>query len=132
MIGLDTNVLLRATLNDHPVQSPAAQGLLRTLDESRQGFVNVSVLLEYFRVLDSRYGIPRPRLVAAIRDLLELEHLHFESYEAVGQALAAYDGQGADFSDAVIALSNSEFGVERTFTFDKDAAQRVPGMELLA
>jgi predicted nucleic-acid-binding protein len=132
LIGLDTNILLRATLDDDPVQSPVAQQLMRTLDDSRLGFVNISVLLEYFWVLDSRYKVPRPRLVTAIKDLLELEYLQFESFEVVGQALAAYDGDGADFADAVIALRNRAFGAETTFTFDEGAARKMSSMEFLA
>jgi predicted nucleic-acid-binding protein len=37
-----------------------------------------------------------------------------------------------DFSDVVIAGLNSENGCETTMTFDRKAAQSVPGIELLA
>ena len=70
MIGLDTNILLRATLNDDPVQSGAAQRLLKTLDENEGGFVNVPVLMEFFWILRSRYKLPQARLAAVMRDLL--------------------------------------------------------------
>ncbi len=132
MIGLDTNILLRATLNDDPVQSVAAQQLLRSLGEDRSGFVNIPVLMEFFWVLRSRYKLPRTRLASVMRDLLEVEHLEFEALHTVGKALAAYENGIADFSDAVIAMRNRELGVDRTFTFDGRAAKSVPGMELLA
>jgi predicted nucleic-acid-binding protein len=37
-----------------------------------------------------------------------------------------------DFSDVIIAGLNSANGCETTMTFDRKAAQSVPGMELLA
>jgi predicted nucleic-acid-binding protein len=132
VIGLDTNILLRTVLNDDPVQSPAAQRLLQSLDQTRRGFVNLPVLMELFWVLRSRYKLPRSRLAGLIRDLIESEFLEFEAFETVGKALAAYERGLADFADAVIAMRNREFGIDRTFTFDKRAAKVIPSMELLS
>lgn len=132
MIGLDTNILLRATLNDDPVQSPAAQRLLRSLGEGRPGFVNIPVLMEFFWVLRSRYKLPQVRLAAIMRDLVEVENFQFEALEVVGKALAAYEARVADFPDMIIALRNRELGADLTFTFDEGAAASIPAMELLA
>lgn len=132
MIGLDTNILLRAVLSDDPVQSPAAQRLLKRLDRDEPGFVNLPVLLEFFWVLRSRYKLPRARLAATMRDLLGVEHIEFEALHVVGKALATFENGAADFSDTVIALRNLELGAAKTFTLDKDAAKAVAGMELLA
>jgi predicted nucleic-acid-binding protein len=132
VIGVDTNVLLRAVLNDDPVQSPAAQQLLQSLDRRRPGYVNLLVLMEFFWVLRSRYKLPHSRLAGSIRDLLEVEFLEFEALETAGKALVVYESRAADFADSVIALRNRELGVERTFTFDRDAAKTISSMELLA
>jgi len=132
LIGLDTNVLLRATLNDDPVQSPSAQELLQSLDAQRRGFVNIPVMMEFFWVLRSRYRLPHERLAGILRRLLEVEYLEFEALEAIGKAVAIYEGRIADFPDAVIAMRNHELGAVRTFTFDRNAARRLPQMELLA
>jgi predicted nucleic-acid-binding protein len=132
LIGLDTNILLRATLNDDPVQSKAAQRLLKALREDERGFVNLAVLMEFFWVLRSRYKLPQARLAGVMRDLLGVEHIEFEALEVVGKALATYEGGIADFADVIIALRNRELGASRTFTFDEDAAKSVLGMELLS
>ena len=132
MIGLDTNILLRVTLDDDPVQSPVARRLFRSLETGRPGLVNVPVLMEFFWVLRSRYKLPPTRLAAVMRDLLEVEHLEFEAFEAVGKALAAYEAGTADFPDLVIALRNRELGASSTFTFDAAAARTIPAMELLS
>lgn len=132
MIGLETSILLRATLNDDPVQSPAAQRFLQSLDQRRPGFVNLLVMMEFFWVLRSRYKLPHARLARIMRDLLEVEYLEFEALDTIGKALAVYEGRSGDFPDAVIAMRNRELGVDRTFTFDHDAAATIPSMELLA
>lgn len=132
MIGIDTNVLLRATLSDDPVQSPKAQQFLRALHSAERGLVNIPVLMEFFWVLRSRYKLPRPRLAKIIRDLIEVEHIEFESFETVGIALAAYESGGAEFPDMIVALRNGEIGASYTLTFDRDAAKAIPAMELLA
>jgi predicted nucleic-acid-binding protein len=132
LIGLDTNILLRATLDDDPVQSKAAQRLLKGLGEDERGFVNLPVLMEFFWVLRSRYKLPQARLAAVMRELLGVEYIEFESLEVVGKALATYEGGTADFADMIIALRNRELGAARTFTSDEGAARSVPGMDLLA
>ena len=132
MIGLDTNILLRATLNDDPVQSMAAQQLLRSLGEDAPGFINLLVLMEFFWVLRSRYKLPRTRLAGVMRDLLEIQHIEFEALETVGKALTTYESGNADFSDAIFALRNRELGAHSTFTFDESAAKSVSGMKFLA
>lgn len=132
MIGLDTNILLRATLDDDPIQSPLARELLSSLGERRRGFVNIPVLVEFFWVLRSRYRLPHERLARMMRELLEVQHLEFEALETVGKAVAIYESRAADFPAAVIAMRNREFGTDTTFTFDRNAARALSSMELLA
>ena len=132
MIGLGTNILLRAVLNDDPVQSPAAQRLLQGLGPTLPGFVNLLVLMEFFWVLRSRYKLPKARLARIIRELIEVEFLDFEALETVGKAFVAYDTGISDFADSVVALRNVECGVDRTFTFDVHAAKTISSMELLS
>lgn len=132
MIGIDTNILLRATLNDDPRQSPSAQALLQSLGEQRKGFVNLPVMMEFFWVLRARYRLPHERLASIMRNLLEVEHLEFEALETIGKAIVIYEGRNGDFPDAVIAMRNQELGADITFTFDRDAARAIPSMDLLS
>ncbi|MFN3766466.1 MAG: PIN domain-containing protein [Aliihoeflea sp.] len=132
MRGLDTNILLRAMLDDDPVQSAVAQRLLSGLDRETPAFVSIPVMMEFFWVLRSRYKLPRPALAGAIRSLLEIEHLEFEAFDTVGKALTTFETGIADFADAVVALRNQELGASATLTFDKAAAHSVRSMELLS
>lgn len=131
MIGLDTNILLRAVLDDDPVQSPVAQNLLRSLDAQRSGFVNIPVVMEFFWVLRSRYKLPRARLAGIMRNLIEVEHLEFEALDTIARAIVNYEDGTADFPDAVIAMRNRDLGADTTVTFDRNAADTLPAMQLL-
>lgn len=132
MIGLDTNILLRAMLDDDPVQSAAARKLMSSFTGDRPGLISLTVLMELFWVLRSRYKVPRERIAASVRHLLEVEHIEFESLDTVGKALAAYENGSADFPDMVIAMRNKELGAIVTMTFDERAAHLTPSMELLS
>jgi predicted nucleic-acid-binding protein len=132
MVGLDTNILLRALLNEDPVQSPQAQVFLATLSETDPGYVGITAVAEIHWVLLKRYRIPKPELISTLRILLNLPALEFESFEAILRALDLYEKANADFPDALLAERNSDAGCTKTYTFDKPAASRIPGMELLS
>ncbi len=107
LIGLDTNILLRATLNDDAgaVEGCAAlieEALARTSVDSSI----VPVLLEFLGLggLDTT-----PRGEARGRSCVTFSAsrcVEFEALEVVGKALATYEGGIADFADMIIALRN--------------------------
>jgi predicted nucleic-acid-binding protein len=118
-------------LNDDPVQSTSARSLLSSFDIDNRGYVGISVLLETFWLLRSRYKVPRETLHDTIRQLLMTDHIEFESFEAIARALTLYQ-KGAEFPDALVAERNLEAGCRFTHTLNQRAAARIPSMELLA
>ena len=132
IIGVDTNILLRALLNEDPVQSPKARAFLSTLSEDSPGYVGATALAEIHWVLTKRYKIPKAEHISTLRLLLNLPALEFESFEATLRALDSYEKSNADFPDAFLAERNLDIGCLKTVTFDKRAAARIPGMELLS
>ncbi len=132
MIGLDTNVILRALLDDDPVQSPIARNVLSGLDSAKRGYVSAGVTLELYWVLNRLYRMPRDVIGRTIKGLLEVAWLTFEDFESLAIALQFYETRKIDFSDAFIAERNRERGCTNTVTFDREAAKSVPGMEFLA
>ncbi len=129
MIGIDTNVILRAALDDDPVQSRLAQELLETLTREAPGFVTMLTLAEVFWIVHRREGFSKDTALALIRGLIESDVLEFDDGEGVVRALEAA-GDGADFADALIDSTMAQFGVTETMTFDRRAAQRL-GWRLL-
>lgn len=130
MIGIDTNVLVRALTDiGHPQHAPAAR-FLESRTEADPGFITHVTLVELYWVLRKSYGVDRESILAVIRGLVETPVFEFEDGESVVRALALAR-EGADFADALIQGSMELFGIPETVTFDSDAGRRL-GWRLLA
>ena len=117
MRAIDTNVLVRALVNDNAAQSARAVALLTGHDI----FIPVTVVLELEWVLRSRYAFT-PKVVAqAIEKIAALGNVVVGERAAV-LAAAARAAQGWDFADALHhALSQ---GCEDFSTLDADLVKR--------
>ena len=130
MIAVDTNVLLRLFVRDHPEQVGAAMKLF-----SRAGPASVRistlVLAELVWTLERPYRIGKPELIAAIQKLLSRSELQIEARGAVMTAIRWYQVGRAGFADYLIAALNVEAGASPIFTFDRHAAEN-PAFSLLS
>ncbi len=122
MIGLDTNVLLRAAVQDDAVQSPVARAIIAELAPSKPGYVNAVVLAEFAWTLERRYGYSPIEIVGAIETMLESEAFVVANHDAVGRALERVSTDGMTLSDAMIGELNFAAGCATTMTFDRRAA----------
>lgn len=122
LIGIDTNVILRAILRDDPEQSAAADEFFRGLGPRRHGFITQVTLAEVYWVLTRSVRLSREDSLEVIRRLVRTEVLEFDDGESVVEALQLAD-EGADFADALINATMRMFGTTDTFTFDRGAAQ---------
>ena len=116
MIAVDTNVVVRLLVNDDRQQGAVA----RSLFESEEVWVGVTVLLEAAWVLESIYGLSVKDVVKALRGVLGLPNVRAENAAAVAAALSAA-GTGLELADALhLARSpeNAEFA-----TFDRGLAR---------
>ena len=117
MRALDTNVLVRALVQDDPAQGRRAEACLST----QTVYVPVTVILELEWVLRSRYGFPPKAVADAIEKLARLEHAIVGEQAAVAAA-AGKMRQGWDFADALhheLAAGCDDFA-----TFDTGLARR--------
>lgn len=132
MIGLDTNVVVRYLAQDDARQSPLATRFVEsTLSPENPGFIACVTLCEIAWVLAESYGAGRTRIREVIEKLLTTKQLVVESADLVWKALKAWDGTGADFSDALIGEIARAHGSTKVVTFDKSAA-KLESFELLA
>ena len=111
MIALDTNMLLRALVADHPDQV----AVVRQLIAGETVFISRTVLLETEWVLRCAYKLPGERIHAFLQLLLQTENTVVEDALAVGRALDWY-AEGADFADA---LHLAACGPAVMHTFDR-------------
>jgi len=115
--ALDTNVLVRAF-----VQDDAAQGArVQTCLEAQPAYVPVTVVLELEWVLRSRYGYSPKAIADVMEKLAILENTVVGEQAAVVEA-AGKLRQGWDFADALHHALAA--GCEDFATFDTGLAKR--------
>lgn len=119
MIGLDTNILLRAVTQDDPHLAPVASRLLAELTPENPGYINIAVLAEFAWTLARRYKAGRDDVMVAIEALLESSAYMIADREAVVDTLEIMAAEPLDFADALIAALNRRAGCEVTWTFDR-------------
>ena len=128
--GLDTNVMLRYLLRDDEAQYSVVEREFSHFDPQHVGFITQITLAEIYWVLSRRKQLGRSGALAIIRQIIETESFEFDDGEGVVRALALAE-EGADFGDALIQSAMELFGIRRTLTFDRRAAERL-GWELLS
>lgn len=117
MRAIDTNVLVRALVQDNPAQTKAALALLK----NNQVYVPVTVVLELEWVLRSRYAFTQGVIAQALEKLAALENVVMGERDAVLSAVAKL-AHGWDFADALHhALSQ---GCDDFVTLDAELARR--------
>ncbi len=123
MIGLDTNILLRAAVRDDATQTPIAERIIAGLTEAIPGHVNLAVLSEFAWSLERRYDYERDEILAVIEQMLESKDFVVAQRDVVSRALTRASDEALDFPDALIGELNVEAGCTTTLTFDKKAAR---------
>lgn len=120
MIGLDTNVLLRAIVeSDDEAQTEIAQNyLIQVKAKEKTCFINNIVLCELTWVLKSRYRFQRTAIIELLENLLITDLFEFENKDAIAWAVNQMKEGSADFADYLILKINQQAGCTRTASFD--------------
>lgn len=111
MIAVDTNVIIRLLVDDHPAEGKRA----RRLFEVNRVLVPESVLLESEWVLRAVYGFSRDEIARALRSLLALPCVVVDDRMLVMQVLDWFD-EGFDFADALHYARSADVEMK---TFDR-------------
>ncbi|MCE6074237.1 PIN domain-containing protein [Agrobacterium vitis] len=131
MIGIDTNILLRLTMQDDDIQTKQALALADSLTQDQPGFVNSAVLLEFIWTARRQVKMSKEELKIILSGFLDSENLVLEDENVIELTLDEMNRSSEEFADIFIALKNRELGCRTTMTFDRKAARTVPHMELL-
>lgn len=115
-VTVDTNVLVRAAVQDDPVQSRQAASLLQ---QSLLVAVPVPVICEFVCVLRRGYKKTLPEIADAIRRLMKSANVVMNR-PAIEAGLLALDA-GGDFADGAIAYEGTWLGAEEFVSFDSKA-----------
>jgi len=131
MIGVDTNVLIRLFITEEPQSAKSAEFFAaRSPDDP--AYVSLMVIAESVWVLQRKYKQGAEQVSRVIQSILDSDDFVVERRELLEWALANYVHVRMDFADLLIARASALAGAVHVATFDRDAAKRIPGMELLA
>lgn len=115
-ITADTNVLVRAAVQDEPHQARQAAKVLQQADLIA---VPIPVLCEFVWVLRRGYKKSVSDVSDAVHRLMKSAHVVMNR-PAVEAGLAVLDA-GGDFADGVIAYEGNWLGAEEFVSFDSKA-----------
>jgi predicted nucleic-acid-binding protein len=115
-ITADTNVLVRAAVQDDPNQARQAA---RILQQAELVAVPVPVICEFVWVLRRGYKRSVTDISDAIRRLMRSANVVMNR-QAVDAGLSTLDS-GGDFADGVIAYEGNSLGGEEFVSFDSKA-----------
>lgn len=119
MRAIDTNVLVRLMVRDHPAQVERAEAFVEP-----GAWVSHLVLAETVWVLGSVYDFNTARIAIAIEMLLEHDRLVLQDGEVIRAALAAFSQQPTvGFTDCLIVEIARKLGHRPLGTFDKSMSR---------
>lgn len=110
MRGIDTNLVVRYLVGDHPAQSARARELI----DGQPVFAPVTVVMETEWVLRSTYGFAAKDVIQAIRTFAGLATVTVEDAASVAAALDLAEN-GLDFADALHLVRSAHCAVFASF-----------------
>lgn len=131
MIGVDTNVLLRLFVNDNELQHKLALEFFRERNSRSPAFISSVVFAELIWALSKRYGYSQDQILDLVTQLINSTDFVIEQAEVISRVVDHCRSANSSLTDTLVSHLAATRGCEKTMTFDRDAAKRVPGMELL-
>jgi predicted nucleic acid-binding protein len=128
---LDSNVILRHLLGDHPEQSPRSTAYLERVERGEiQLRTADTVVFEVVFTLQRQYHQPKSRIREAVLPLIELPGIILPGKRRLRKAFDLYVDLNLSFADAYHAVLMEQLELEEIVTFDR-GFDRVPGIKRL-
>jgi predicted nucleic acid-binding protein len=125
---LDTNILLRHVLGDHPEHSPRATAFLERVERGELTVRTANtVIFETVFTLQRQYRRPRDKIRDAILPLIELPGIVLPNKRRFRRVFELYLDLNLSFADVYHAVLMEQLGLDEIVTFDR-GFDRVPGI----
>jgi len=116
---IDTNVILRYLLDDHPQFSPKATKFMTEVSQSkRKAEIPEVVLLESIYVMEKFYKIPRKTIVDRLSRIITFNGIINSNKSILISALLTYQQHTIDFVDCLLYACSSP--TRPVASFDRD------------
>jgi predicted nucleic-acid-binding protein len=129
MIGIDTNILVRAFLEDDKAQAKASQELMKHASDKQKLFISSYAILEFVWVLKVK-KFTRKEVYEAVISLVDSPGVTVGNRDVVLEAIQKYMKGTGDFGDYMIIAEGEENGVHSLKTFDQAIIQESPNITL--
>lgn len=127
MRAVDTNVLVRLIVRDHPEQVTVAENFVKP-----GAWVSLLVLMETVWVLQSVYGLTRRRIATVVSMLLEHDRMVLQDEDIVRRAQTQFERETTvGFSDCLIVEVARKAGHIPVGSFDR-ALEQMEGAQQLS
>ncbi len=116
---IDTNVVLRYLLGDHPQHSPKATAFMSEVSEgTKKAVIPDVVIVECIYVMEKYYEIPKSEIVEKLNGILNFSGIVNPDKSEILEALLKYENSNVDIVDCILAARSSPEKV--VLSFDKD------------
>ncbi|WP_347988236.1 PIN domain-containing protein [Methylomonas sp. AM2-LC] len=117
---LDTNVILRYLLNDHPKYFQIASAFMQTIKCGEAiAYVPESVLAECVYVLLKVYKVPKSKVCDILIQFLKYQGINQENSSVLLDSLVLFSDHNVDIVDAIVYATARHHKWELV-SFDKD------------
>jgi predicted nucleic acid-binding protein len=120
---LDSNILLRHLLNDHPDQSPICFALIRDIEQGKEQVSTTDlVIAELVFVLSSKklYALSRERIRSLLLPLIELPGIKLPNKRLYRRVFDLYIAHNIDYVDAFHAACLEKADPAELYSYDED------------
>ncbi|MBW2116300.1 MAG: PIN domain-containing protein [Deltaproteobacteria bacterium] len=116
---IDTNVVLRYLLGDHPEFSPKAEAVMTDVSTgSKKAEILDIVIVECVYVMEKFYKIPKTEIVEKLSSLLNFTGIVNPDRSELLEAVLKFKDSNVDIVDCILAACSSPEKV--VISFDKD------------
>ncbi len=117
---LDTNVILRFLLNDHPAHFQRSQAFMADVISGHiTVYIPDSVLAECVYVLSKVYKVPKSKTCEVLTELVSYAGISYINREILLHSLQLFEAHNVDVVDAIVYATAKQQDWE-VFSFDQD------------
>ena len=118
-VFLDTNILLRHVLGDHPEHSPRATAFLERIEKGEvEAHIADTVIFETVFTLQRTYKQPRDRIASALLPLIELPGIVLPGKRHYRKVFALYRSGPLGFADCYHVVLMQRLRIDEILSFD--------------
>lgn len=128
MIFIDTNIILRFILDDHPLYSIKAQEIFAKIDKKEVNiYISWLVIFEAVFVLQNTHHLKKKEITDRLAPIIRLENIYLEQKGLLNEVFKTYVEKNISFADAYHAALMAKKKVKKIYSFDKDF-DKIPGI----